>query len=72
LRRRLAEISRCLAPADITVTALTPTQLEQVLSTSTDPSRRLPTTALRTHQPRPWLDPRPDQLDLDRVEAGPR
>jgi hypothetical protein len=71
LRRRLAEISRCLAPADITVTALTPTQLEQVLSTSTDPSRRLPTTALGPHPARLWLDPSSEDLDLDRVEAGP-
>jgi hypothetical protein len=45
LRRRLAEISRCLAGADITITALTPDQLDTVLRTSTDPSRRLPTTA---------------------------
>jgi hypothetical protein len=62
LRRRLAEISRCLAPADITVTALTPTQLEQILATSTDPSRRLPTTALHTHSPHRWTHtaPHPD------------
>ena len=53
LRRRLAEISRCLAGADITVTALSPVQLDTVLATSTDPSRRLPTTATAAaHDPR--------------------
>ena len=42
LVRRLAEVSRCLAPADITVTPLSPAQLGVVLATSTDPTRRLP------------------------------
>jgi len=65
LRRRLAEISRCLAPADITVTALTPTQLEQVLATSTDPSRRLPTAAIYTHSPA--VDPRQPTPLLRRI-----
>jgi hypothetical protein len=63
LRRRLAEISRCLAPADITVTALSPTQLEQVLATSTDPSRQLPTTAIGPHGPGLWTHPSPHTLD---------
>ena len=48
LRRRLAELARCLAGADITLTALAPAQLDTVLATSTDPSRRLPTTATAT------------------------
>jgi hypothetical protein len=56
LRRRLAEISRALAPADITVAALSPTQLEQVLATSTDPSRQLPATAIGPHSPQLWTD----------------
>jgi hypothetical protein len=66
LRRRLAEISRCLAPADITVTALSPTQLEQVLATSTDPSRQLPTTAIHPHGPQLWTHT-PDHVG---TEAG--
>jgi hypothetical protein len=54
LRRRLAEISRALAPADITVIALSPAQLDTALATSTDPSRRLPTTsAVAAHDARP-------------------
>lgn len=42
LVRRLAELRRALAPADITVTALSPRQLEEVLATSADPTRYLP------------------------------
>jgi PrgI family protein len=42
LVRRLAELRRALAPADITVTALSPRQLEQVLATNADPTRYLP------------------------------
>jgi hypothetical protein len=75
LRRRLAEISRCLAPADITVTALTPTQLQRVLATSTDPSRRLPTTALHTtalhtHNLGLWTHPIPSHDGTGHEGAG--
>jgi hypothetical protein len=70
LRRRLAEISRCLAPADITVTALTPAQLEQVLTVSTDPSRRLPTTALHTHGPQLWTHTEPTSAGAVQVDGG--
>jgi hypothetical protein len=45
LVRRLAEIRRALAPADITVTPLSPAQLEVVLATSADPARHLPSVA---------------------------
>ena len=69
LRRRLAEISRCLAPADITVTALSPTQLEQVLTTSTDPSRQLPTTAIHPHDRPLWTHAHPHTLDHVDVSA---
>ena len=72
LRRRLAEISRCLAPGDITVTALSPTQLEQVLATSTDPSRHLPTTAIGPRDPQLWTHTSPHTLDhvCTSTEAG--
>lgn len=51
LVQRLAEVRRALAPAEITVTALSPAQIAVVLATTTDPSRHRPSVA----QPHPGL-----------------